>query len=129
MIRGIGVDMVSIPEIRRYLEDEKLAGSFVRRTFTKEEVASAEGIPDQAAYYAARFAVKEAVFKALGPLTQKKSFDLRIVESLHREDGSPCVTTTGPLEKILQETEVTTLHLSVTTEEAYALAFVVAESA
>ena len=79
-----------------------------------------------AAFYAARFAVKEAVFKAVAPLTEK-GFDLRIVESVHHPDGSPAVRVTEKLAPYLKEADIGTLHLSITTEGDYAAAMVVAE--
>ena len=84
------------------------------------------GVFDLAAFYAARFAVKEAVFKAVAPLTEK-GFDLRIVESIHRPDGSPAVRVTEKLAPYLKEADIGTLYLSITTEGDYAAAMVVAE--
>ncbi len=128
MIRGIGVDMADIREIARYLETESLGGPFLCRTFTEAERAAApEGARQRAEYFAARFAAKEAVFKAVAPLTEEKAFDLRIVETLHHEDGSPYVNLTDALRPLLDEAGVAALHLSVTTEDDYATAFVVAE--
>lgn len=127
MIRGIGIDSVYIPEIRRYLEDEKLSGPFVRRTFTPAEQAAAASRPNKAEYYAARFAAKEAAFKALGHLTEEKAFDLRLIETLNHPDGSPYISITERLRPILTVAGVKTLHISITTETDYATAFVVAE--
>ena len=127
MIRGIGVDMTEIEEIRRFLAAETISGPYVRQTFTKAEQEAAAGLKDPAEYLAARFAAKEAVFKALAPLLPEKTFDLRMVETLNRKDGSPCVNTDGPLSGILRRADVDTLHISITTKGLYAAAFVIAE--
>lgn len=128
MIRGIGIDMVDIRDIERFLDSEGLRGPFLRRTFTEAELAAApDGQRQRAEYFAAHFAAKEAVFKALAYLTQAKSFDMRIVETLNRADGSPYVNITGTLRPILDEVEVHTLHISLTTEGDYATAFIIAE--
>lgn len=127
MIRGIGVDTVAISEIKLYLSETALSNAFIRRTFTAHEITAAECYPNKAEYYAARFAVKEAVFKAVAHLTEEKTFDFRIVETLHAPDGSPYVSTKGTLSTILKAADVDKLHLSITTEGDYATAFVVAE--
>ncbi len=127
MIRGIGVDTASIKAIERFLESEEMGPAFKKKTFTEGENKAAETRHDTAEYYATRFAAKEAVFKAVGHLLPSHSFDFRIVETLNGEDGCPYVNITEELAPILEEAEVTTLHISSTTEDDYATAFVVAE--
>ena len=126
MIRGVGVDMVSISEMRRLLDLETAKGAFERRTFTPAEQDIASAHHNQAEYYATRFASKEAVTKAVAPLGPKAGYDLRIVETLNREDGSPYINITEPLESILKDVQVDTLHVSISTEGDFAVAFVVA---
>ena len=96
MIKGIGLDMCSISRVQSILDREGPDGAFFRRAFSDAEREEASLRHDLAAFYAARFAVKEAVFKAVAPLTEK-GFDLRIVESVHRPDGSPAVRVTEKL--------------------------------
>lgn len=95
--------------------------------FTAREVTASCAVDNRDEYLAARFAAKEAVFKAVAPLLQNQQFDLRIVETLNREDGSPYVNVTGKLETILEQANVQKLHISITTEGEYAAAFVIAE--
>lgn len=118
MILGIGTDLCSISRVEKILNREGEDGAFFRRTFTEAERMEASARHDRAQFYAARFAVKEAVAKALRCRT-----DLREIESLHREDGSPYVR----LSENLQKLGVSRLHLSITHEGDSALAFVVAE--
>lgn len=125
-VLGIGIDAASISYFQQVMDSEGLDGPFIRRTFTALEREYALARYDKAAYFAARFAAKEAVFKALSPLLGKDSFDLRIVETLHAEDGSPYINTQGPLEHVLQRAGVSGLLLSVTTEADLATAFVLA---
>ena len=127
MILGIGVDTVNIEEIRRYLKDERLGSAYRKHTFTPAEIEASESRPDPAEYLASRFAAKEAVFKALAPLTQEKAFDLRIVETLNRDDGSPYVKVNKDLRPIMQAAGAERLFISITTEDNYATAFVIAE--
>ena len=63
-IVGVGIDLVEIAEIERLLSDP--GGHFLRRCFTEAERATAGGETRDARRLAGRFAVKEAVVKAIG---------------------------------------------------------------
>ena len=60
---GIGVDMLEIERMERVLARRP---NFARRVFTEEERAYCEKCARPAEHYAARFAAREAVVKALG---------------------------------------------------------------
>ena len=60
---GIGVDMLEISRMERVLERRP---NFARRVFTDEERAYCDRCARPAEHYAARFAAREAVVKALG---------------------------------------------------------------
>ena len=60
---GIGVDMLEIDRMERVLARRP---NFVRRVFTEEERAYCDKCARPAEHYAARFAAREAVVKALG---------------------------------------------------------------
>ena len=63
MIIGIGTDIIEIERVRRAVASEH----FTRRVFTETEIKYCESRgKSSAASYAARFAAKEAFFKALG---------------------------------------------------------------
>ena len=128
MVRGIGVDMVDIRRIEAMMGKDPQP-AFLRRAFTAAELEQAppESRPHiRAEYLAARFAAKEAVFKAVAHLIPGRTFDFRIVETLYGENHCPFVHITGDLLPVLREADVDTLHLSLTTEGDYAAAFVVA---
>ena len=63
-ILGIGVDLVDVRRIERALI--RYPNSFVRRIFTHQEQAQAEGKKKPYLSYAKRFAAKEAFAKATG---------------------------------------------------------------
>lgn len=134
-VLGVGVDMVTISELERYVpagagggvapgEDE--LDAFVRRAFTPAERAQAWGRARPTEFLAGRFAVKEAVFKAVAPLT-RDGFDLRKVESLDGSDGAPRVTLAGPLALVFAEAGVRDVLVSVSNEGDLAVAFAVAQ--
>lgn len=125
MIRGIGIDTVTISEMARMMEN--MSDGVLVRMFTDEELAVARLSSDSAEYLATRFAAKEAVFKAVAHLLEEKHFDLRMVETLNHDDGSPYVNTDGPMRAILEQAGVNHLLISITTEGNLATAFVIAE--
>ena len=62
-LAGIGVDMLEIARMERTMRRRP---SFLRRVFTEEERAYCDACARPAEHYAARFAAREAVVKALG---------------------------------------------------------------
>jgi phosphopantetheine--protein transferase-like protein len=89
MIRGIGVDTVSVSEMAGILE--RVGGKLLAGMFTAGETAVFCNASDPAEYLATRFAAKEAVFKDVAHLLDGGYFDLRMVETLNNKDGSPYV--------------------------------------
>jgi holo-[acyl-carrier protein] synthase len=63
-VLGLGIDLVEVSRIRVLLE--KHAIRFKERTFTAGEARYCDAAANPAMHYAARFAAKEAVAKALG---------------------------------------------------------------
>ena len=118
--KGIGIDCVRVSQLKAL--DERLGGSFVTRTFTPRERALAGEAADYWEFLAGRFAVKEAVFKALSGTTPNP-FDFRQVETLRREDGCPVVNLES-IERVLEKAGAKGLLVSITGEGDYALALV-----
>ena len=127
MIRGVGVDTVSVGGMAALVG--RLDRGVLARMFTAYELSAARERADSTEYLAARFAVKEAVFKAVAPELEEKSFDFRRVETRSRSDGSPYGRVDDELRAVLDRAGVDRLFVSITTEEGFATAFVVAESA
>src|SRR5512147_2469421 len=67
MIVSVGVDLIEVERIQRALEDPQIGTRFRTRVFTEKEIQYCEK-RQRGRYesYAARFAAKEAVMKALG---------------------------------------------------------------
>ena len=64
MIIGIGIDIVDLDRFQRMLD--RHGKRFLAKTFSEEEIAYCQSRKNPAQHFAARFAAKEAVFKALG---------------------------------------------------------------
>jgi holo-[acyl-carrier protein] synthase len=89
----VGTDMIEIGRIRAALERYS---SFKDRCFTASEQAYCDSRPNPAQHYAARFAGKEAVGKALGYGVATR-FAWREIEISGRP--KPSVTLTGRVEQ------------------------------
>jgi len=63
-VRGIGIDVVQVDRIAGSLE--RFGARFESRIFTDAELAYCRGNKDPLPHLAARFAGKEAAFKAIG---------------------------------------------------------------
>lgn len=129
MIYGIGTDVIEIARIedavrrngRRFIErvlGERELERFDYRTQRHER----RGL----VFLATRFAAKEAVSKALG-LGMRMPMTWRAVEILNAPGGKPIAVTHGALQAFVAERGLT-LHVSVSDERAYAVAYAVAET-
>lgn len=126
MIKGIGTDLLEIRKLSPILDQENyLADSFIRRTYTKNEIAEAESRDVPLYCYATRFAGKEAVFKALNATGE----DCRLseIEILSGDSGKPFVVLHGSARTLAEKKEISHILISLSYEDAYALAYAVAE--
>ena len=124
MIVGIGIDIVDIRRLRRALERQ--GDRFVRRVFTAAEQAYCRAHRDPAPYYAARFAAKEALFKALGTSWAQGVTWLN-VEVLREDGGAPRLGLSGRAEEVSKALGAGAIHLSLSHSEDSAVALVILE--
>lgn len=64
MITGIGIDVIQNERIRGSIQ--RFGGRFLNRIYTEGEMAYCKKCANPEIHYAARFAAKEAAFKAIG---------------------------------------------------------------
>lgn len=64
MIRGHGIDIIEIQRIQTAID--RWGDKFIEHVFVPEEIEYAQKYQSSAKHFAARFAAKEAVFKAIG---------------------------------------------------------------
>ena len=126
MICGVGVDLIEVTRIRAALENPHTGARFRARVFTEDEVAYCNRRRSPYESYAARFAAKEAVMKALG-----RGFGEGIgwqeIEVM-RGDGAPTVRLSGNALARAEILGVHRMHLSLSHSGEMAIAYVVAES-
>ena len=112
----VGVDLIEIERIRRALERP----GFRERCFTEDERAYCDSRHDPAESYAARFAGKEAVGKALGCGVR---FTWREVEIVGRP--KPSVRLEGRTAAFAERVRAGTIDLSMTHSRELAAAICV----
>ena len=84
---GVGVDLTDVARIRSMLE--KYPDTFLARTFTDAEIAYCAPRANKAEAFAARFAAKEAVVKALGTAF-RGAITPKSIGIENSENGAPC---------------------------------------
>ena len=118
MVVGIGIDLVEIHRMKKAIERPL----FVQRVFISSEQAYCDSRGRQnAASYAARFAAKEAVMKALGTgLSGGGTW--QDIEVLPDEQGKPVMTLSGYFGQLSRKMDVTRIHVSLSHAQEYAAA-------
>lgn len=124
MVVGTGVDLVEVSRIRGLRE--RHGDRFLRRWFDDREIAYCEGRAHPDRHLAARFAAKEAAFKALR-LSRNDPVCWRHIIVEKETDGSPVLLLTGEPREAAARMGITRLHISLSHCEHYALAMVTAE--
>lgn len=86
-----GTDIIEIERIKKSIEDEKMGKAFIEKVYTPKEIQYCESKKAQKyQHYAARFAAKEAAFKAIsGQLEDKYSITWKDIEISNNEQGRP----------------------------------------
>lgn len=119
---GLGMDVCSIERIREILAGPR-AERFVARVYTESEQALCRARADAASAFAARFAAKEALVKALGAPPGVRWRDMEVV----RESGAPTFRLSGVAADEVAKRKATVL-LAITHDAGVAAATVILES-
>lgn len=125
MIKGIGTDIVQISRVAKALE--RTGEAFARRVLTRNELNHWQTLvpATQVSYLAKRFAVKEAVAKAFGTGIGALSF--QHIETHRGEHGEPLIKMCDFGAQLQADRGVEKVHVSISDEREYAIAFVVLE--
>jgi holo-[acyl-carrier protein] synthase len=118
-IVGLGMDICSVERIQRILQGPR-AQRFLERVYTDAEQALCGARSDAASAYAARFAAKEALVKALGAPPGIRWRDMEVV----RGSGMPRFVLTGVAQAVVEQRKVDAL-LTMTHDAGVAAATVI----
>lgn len=122
MIVGLGIDLCPIGRMAQALG--RHGGRFEERVFTAAERAYCAGHGRPAQHYAARFAAKEALLKALRVPPGLRWHELEVQSG---DGGAPALQLHGAARRAAERLGVARLHLSLSHSGDMAAAVVVAE--
>ena len=122
-ILGVGVDIVEKSRIKKSLKNKH----FTKRIFTNTEILLAKNKKDKIAFYANRFAAKEAFSKSIGTGFRN---NLNFIDLSIKNDklGKPLFVITDKLKKIIKKKFKITkfdFFISISDEKKYSIAYVI----
>lgn len=122
-ILGHGIDIVEIDRIREMLAHHE--NRFLARCFTLAEQAHSAGRKRRDEHLAARFAAKEAVYKALGT-GQTAGIAWTDIEVVSEPSGRPKLRLHNKAQEVSMGLGITEWHLSLSHSHQAAVASVIA---
>ncbi len=122
-IIGMGTDLARIERFRKFLEP---GNKVLERVFCTEEQQYSLNMRDPAPYLAARFAVKEAFFKALGT-GLRDGLAWQQVCVTRDQLGCPVLVLSGRAVELMNSRGARKAHLSYSHDGNYAVATVILE--
>ena len=124
-IFGIGTDIVNIKRMEKSLK--KHGFNFKKKFFSKGEINYCEKKTNSGAFYAKRFAAKEAFTKALGTGV-RRGIKLKNIEITNNSKGKPYILLKGNLSNYLKKKIKSNnydIHLSLSDDKPWAHATVI----
>jgi holo-[acyl-carrier protein] synthase len=119
MIVGIGVDLVKISRIHEM--KERWGPRFLDRVFTPTEQAYCLQRKFPPIHLSARFAVKEAILKALGT-GLRMGTKWREIETINNASGKPEVKLWGRTGELAAEKNVSEIFATISHDSDYSIA-------
>ena len=124
-IFGLGTDIVNIKRIEKFLK--RRGGKFKNNIFSKNEITYCEMKKNPGAFYAKRFAAKEALSKALGTGI-RKDIKFKNIEIRNDSYGKPSIRLKGGADDYLKKKikrKKYNIHLSLSDDKPWAQATVI----
>jgi holo-[acyl-carrier protein] synthase len=125
MITGIGIDVIQNDRIRDSIE--RFGDRFLKRIYTEGEIDYCSKCAQPPIHYAARFAAKEAAFKALGT-GWAAGVTWKDVEVHRLASGKPELHLHGEALARATSAGATRFHVSLTHDQLVSCAVVVLEN-
>ncbi len=123
MIAGLGIDIIEVDRIAEKIEKNN---GFRELVFSAAEIAYCENKTHKYEHYAARFAAKEAFFKALGTgWLDGTAFNE--VEVINDDRGKPQIVLSGETRVTIEAFQLTNMTVSLTHIRSTASAVVIIE--
>lgn len=123
VVFGIGTDIIEVERVEQMLARGK---EYLDTIFTQAEVEYCESKVRKAQHFAARFAAKEAVLKALGT-GWRDGFAFADIEIRNDELGQPQVIPHGKVKEFLDHHRIVRTAISMTHSGGLAIAVAILE--
>jgi holo-[acyl-carrier protein] synthase len=124
MIFATGIDIIEIERVEKAVE--RSGQKFIERIFTDAEIEYCSNKKHPIQHYAARFAVKEAVYKALKP-PRGTPLRWREIEVTHVDKVQPEVKLSGHTKSMSEQIGITKISISQSHSIKFAAAVAIAE--
>ena len=125
MITGIGTDIAEVERIAEKISKEQ---GFRELVFSAAEISYCESAANKYQHYAARFAAKEAFFKAIGT-GWATGTAFNEIEIIHDEKGKPVLILKGETAATMQQKGIGHIFVSLSHVKTMATAVVIIEGA
>lgn len=122
-VAGVGIDMIEVERVQSSIAKEQ---GFRELVFSAKEIAYCEGKTNKYQHYAARFAAKEAFFKALGTGWLKDTA-FNEIEISNDESGKPYLEPIGESAIVINRDGPLKISVSLTHLKTMASAVVIIE--
>lgn len=123
MIHGIGTDLFEVDRMERLVARGK---PYLETIFSENEINSCDAQARKSEHFAARYAAKEALLKALGT-GWRGGLAFSDIEVLNDELGKPQVVLHGKVKAFCEEQQLTNILISLSHTKTTAIAVVVLE--
>ena len=120
---GIGVDIVDNSRIKKMIRNK----DFLNRVFSNYEILNSNKIANKTAFFAKRFAAKEAFSKSLGT-GFRNNLNFRDIVIKNNKSGKPFFFITKKIKSLIKKqfkTKKFNFYLSISDEKNYSVAFVI----
>lgn len=121
MIVGTGVDIIEIDRIQKSIET--YGEKFLNKIYTQTEIDYCSTKADKYRRYAARFAIKEAVYKSVMKFDETIAW--KDISVKNDEDGAPQLEDLPKL--LILRSKGVVIHVSLSHSNNYAVATAIAE--
>jgi len=123
MTHGVGIDMIEVERVGSGISKES---GFREMIFSATEIAYCESKKNKFEHYAARFAAKEAFFKALGTGWIENTL-FNEVEIINNIDGKPEIHLSGLTQNTINAMGINRILVSLSHIKTMASAIVILE--
>jgi len=109
MVIGIGIDIIEIDRIKKSVDE--YGDQYLQKVYTPDEIKYCLAKKNKYQHLAARFAAKEAIYKAISS-NWSSEFGWQDMEIINAPNGMPEVKFKGNLEKFLSNEKSLKISMS-----------------